>query len=259
MKDLLKTKVDNELFNVNNIDNGLFSYNRDLWNGGEFNVIEKMLENKILNVESFNLCSYDDVSVDEVNINDFKAYHNERRYCVLEKLIAYTYLSKKYEVLLNQKGCLFYIPKLNLYLNHDNQTILEFINLCSIKNANIGVISSYGNIPNDITPHSLSIRIINVKEVFHYIYNESSVFAPKDSLSRKQTSMIDLRSHFKERYDIVRAYGMYRRQVEEELKLHNQRTMVLKVKPIKYSEYDIDIFCQRFLNDIINKNNKMNK
>lgn len=253
MKNLLNIKIDNNLFQNNNgIDDGLFNYNRDAWNVGEFDIIEKMIDSKIINIESYKLCSYNDISIDELIFDKFKAYYNEKKNFVIEKARAFDYLSKKYNVLLNEQGCLFYVPELNLYLNHNNQTVLDFIKLCSIKNANIGVISSYKDDSNN-APNSLAIRIIKVKSVFNLIYNKDSVFAPKTKKLRVKIPVIELKKHSKIRYDLVRAYSRYRKQMEEELRLHNQRSMILKTKPIKYSEVDIDIVCQRFLNDIINK------
>lgn len=254
MKNLLNIKIDNNLFKNNNIDNGLFNYNRDGWNSGEFGIIEKMIDCKIINIESYRLCSFNDIDIDKLEIDKFKAYHNEKREWVIEKAIAFYHLSKNYNVLINKEKSFFYIPELNLYLNHSNQTVLEFIQLCSIKNANIGIISSYKDNSDDNLTNSLSIRLIKVKSVFNLIYNKDSIFTPKAKKSRDSVPIIELRKYSKKRYDLVRAYSRYRKQIEEELKLHNQRSMVLKTKPIKYKEVDIDIVCQRFLNDIINKN-----
>lgn len=252
MQELLKVKLDNKLFLNNGIDDKLFNYKRDLWNSCEFEIIEKMIDSGIIKVENYELCKYGNIDIGGANINDFKAYYNEKDDVALEKTKVFYYLSQKYNILLEQENSLFYIPELNLYLNHRNQTVLEFIKLCSIKNANIGVISSCLSESDEFL---LTIRIIKVKSVFNLIYNDNSIFTPKTKKTRNSVPIIELKKHFKERNYLVRAYIRYREQMENELRLHNQRSMIMNIKPIKYSELDIDIVCQRFLNDIINKKN----
>ena len=250
MKELLKVKLDNKLFLNKGIDENLFNYKRDLWNSCEFEIIEKMIDSGIIKIESYELCKYGNIDIGGANINDFKAYYNEKDDFALEKAKVFYYLSQKYNVLLEQGNSLFYIPELNLYLNHRNQIALEFIRLCSIKNSNIGIISTCISKDNEFL---LVIRIIKVKSVFHLIYNDKSLFTPKTKKSRNSVPIIELKKHFKERNHLVRAYIRYREQMENELKLHNQRSVIMNIKPIKYSELDIDIVCHRFLNDIINK------
>ena len=252
MQELLKVKLDNKLFLNNGIDDKLFNYKRDLWNSCEFEIIEKMIDSGIIKVESYELCKYGNIDIGGANIYDFKAYYNEKDDVALEKAKVFYYLSQKYNISLEQENSLFYIPDINLYLNHRNQTVLEFIKLCSIKNANIGVISSCLSENDEFL---LTIRIIKVKSVFSLIYNDNSIFTPKTKKTRNSVPVIELKKHFKERNYLVRAYTRYREQIENELRLHNQRSMIMNIKPIKYSELDIDIVCQRFLNDIINKKN----
>lgn len=257
MKEFLKIKVNNDLFINNDIDNGLYSFSRDVWNKGEQDVLEYMLKSQIISVDSYELCDFSKINEIPKELDErlFKSYAREREYCILEKILVYMYLKSKYDdIKINYNDCQFYIPKFDLYINHENQTAVDFIKLCMLTKykSKIAVISSYGNYPCSIMPKKIALRIINIKNVFHYIYNENCKFVHSNDI--KNTPLIDLKFPIQERYNLVRAYARYRSNLINDLKLHNQRSVFdKKILKLKYNEYDIDIVAENFIKQVMNK------
>lgn len=242
-------KIQNEIFIEENCDLGLFSYTRDMINNGDKSIIEKMINCNVLNITSYELTEYNPLIeyLSYINLKKFKEYPNESFATINQKICAYNYFSLNYKIEFNENS-LFYIPELKLHIVHDNQSISNFIKLCMIKDIKIGIISAFKNDSIIGIPNKLALRIINIKNVFNIIYDENTKFAIKSSKKRNEIPLIELNKNVQKRYNLIRSYELYKKQLLMELKEYEVKQQADKSLPkFNYTEQDIDNICENFI------------
>lgn len=164
---------------------GLFSYSRDALHQREIQIINKMIENRIIEIRSYYLCDcnnnykrklsrrssryiLDDSYMNEIpNIYKFMDYRNERPEYVLDKFSAFNYLCEKYDTSLNENESSIYVKDLNLNIMSEVQTISQFIYGCLDKYRDMAVLTRY----RDNGIDKIAIRLVIVREEFNEIYN----------------------------------------------------------------------------------------
>lgn len=185
-------RLDESLFVDNSrdfSDIGLFSYSRDALHQREIQIINKMIENRIIEIRSYYLCDcnndykkklnysrgiyeLDDSYIDKIpNIYRFIDYRNERPYNVFDKFSAFNYLCEEYDTLFDEKDSSLYVKDLNLNVMSEVQTISQFIYGCLDKNRGTAVIARY----QDKGIYKIAIRLVIVKEEFNEVYNMNTL------------------------------------------------------------------------------------
>ena len=182
---------------------GLFSRSRDSLHQREIQIVDQMLMNKLIDVDSCYLCDntyykdykkykHDnyrlfinrgrykyDCTMDMQrelglkNLYIFRAYRQEDVSCLLSKYIAFEYFKKFYDIKWNRDDESFYVKELNLLIVYENQKIIDFIYRCLDKDINLAIISDY----TDNEENKLAIRYIKPKhEIMETIYPEGSLY-----------------------------------------------------------------------------------
>lgn len=176
---------------------GLYSETRDSLHQREMQIIQEMILNRIIEVESYYLCenSYNGVlnkarysrnsrysryySRDEIEIEDlylFTDYRQEPDHMKIAKYIVYNHLKDFYNVEWNRDNNTMYIEELNLIIANENQKISDFIHRALNKDINFAVITQYND--SDETRHCNKIAIRYIKprrELLEEVYSHDTL------------------------------------------------------------------------------------
>lgn len=204
--------------------NGLFSRTRDSLHKREIQIVDEMIANELIDIESYFLCINPYVEEGKMNrrylssclseIEDaylFRDYRTENDYMVLNKYIAFNYFKKFYkDIEWDRENSSFYIEELNLVVTNENQPISSFIYRCSRDDINLSVVGGYSDNPESIYKDKIAIRFIKPKrEVFDLIYNKQSL-----SYNKYVNNFNDIASRFMDAREIIK-YILIERNVPE--------------------------------------------
>lgn len=177
---------------------GLYSDTRDSLHKREIKIIQEMVLNKIIDVESYYLCenyyngtlnktrcsrnsrySHHSFGGDDIEIDDlylFTDYVQEAEHMKIAKYIVYNYLNQLYNVEWDKDSSTMYIKELNLLIANENQKISDFIYRTLNKDINFAVITQYRD--NDEIRHCNKIAIRYIKprrDILEKIYNCNTI------------------------------------------------------------------------------------
>lgn len=176
---------------------GLYSETRDALHQREMQIIQEMILNKIIEVESYYLCenSYNGVLnkarynrnsrygyysfEDNIEIEDlylFADYRQENEHMKIAKYIVYNHLKESYNVEWDRDSNTMYIKELNLLIANENQKISDFIYRALNKDINFAVITQYND--SDETRHCNKIAIRYIKprrDILEEVYSYNTL------------------------------------------------------------------------------------
>lgn len=176
---------------------GLYSETRDSLHQREMKIIQEMILNKIIEVESYYLCDNfyngvlnkarsnrnsrygyypfkDDIEIEDLYL--FTDYRQEYEHMKIAKYIAYNHIKESYNVKWDRDSNTMYIEELNLLIANENQKISDFIYRALNKDINFAVITQYND--SDETRHCNKIAIRYIKprrDILEEIYSDNTL------------------------------------------------------------------------------------